>query len=318
MKRLSTLFIFFGFGLFLFMPQMEAQNRHISIQGTLKDASGTSVADGDQQLTFKLYHSSGGDEVLWEETATVPVIGGIYSHNMGSVTEFPEDIFGQTLYLGVTVGGRELSPRTELTYAPYAISVASTLKIAQGGCSGQVGDIKYSILAPDDFAKENGDCWVPMDGDPIAAGNKLRDAYGFTNVPDMSGYFVRAHEYNDGVDDDRAPSSPVARAQDESFKSHGHGILKDQYITEIEGGGIDDDKIAIGIGNDRVLKNNVDFNGYTPKNDKYFWTGDNDDNGGDSFGIRFKGNSSNREISATGGNETRPDNMSFYIYIRIN
>ncbi len=78
----------------------------ISIQGTLKDNTGASVENGDYKVTFKLYDSETGGEALWTEVIEdLPVIGGIYSHNLGSVTAFDDfSIFGQNLYLGVTVG----------------------------------------------------------------------------------------------------------------------------------------------------------------------------------------------------------------------
>ncbi len=104
---------------------VSAQNKTISIQSTLKNISGEAVPDGNQSLTFKLYSTETGVTALWTETATVEVISGIYSHELGSVTALIPANFGSQLYLGVTINGKELAPRTKLGYAPYAYAVAS-------------------------------------------------------------------------------------------------------------------------------------------------------------------------------------------------
>lgn len=72
---------------------------------------------------FRLYSVATGGSVLWEETADVNILGGVYSHLLGSVNPLGPANFGGTLFLGVTPGsGAELSPCTEMTYAPYACS----------------------------------------------------------------------------------------------------------------------------------------------------------------------------------------------------
>ncbi|MEN9413960.1 MAG: hypothetical protein RLZ62_264 [Bacteroidota bacterium] len=117
----------------LLVTRMEAQSAaRISVQGTLKSSTGAAVSDGDYSMTFRLYTASSGGSALWTETATVAVVGGVYSHLLGSVTTLNSSHFGNRLFLGVTVAGAELTPRTELTYSPYALSVAG---IASNGQS---------------------------------------------------------------------------------------------------------------------------------------------------------------------------------------
>ncbi len=299
MNLKSTFKLLLGLGLFFILNQsLTAQNQKISIQGTLKDASGASVDDGEVELTFKLYHE-GNNEALWEETATVPVIGGIYSHNLGSVEPLsPASIFNQPLFLGVTVGGRELNPRTELTYAPYAISVNAAQQIAQKGCSGQVGDIKYSILAPDDFAKENGDCWVPMDGRSIA-GSSLEKYV--SSIPDAGGLFLRAQEFENGADNDpdRNAGTPIATVQADSLKSHTHTVDKggahSHLLRSVEQRKFDFGDVPITAISIDEEDDTVNFSG------KIFDDGQH-----------------THEIINTGYEETRPKNLNFWIYIRIN
>jgi hypothetical protein len=94
----------------------------MSYQGVLTDGSGTPVADGNYDITFKLYDTSAGGSALWTETQTVAVMGGIFSAILGSTT--PIDIaFDRPYWLGVSVdGGAELSPRRALTSSPYSLN----------------------------------------------------------------------------------------------------------------------------------------------------------------------------------------------------
>lgn len=104
----------------------------VSVQGTLKTSTGNAVDDDTYSVTFKLYTVATGGSAIWNETADVQIIGGVYSHLLGTVNPLNAANFGSTLFLGVTVAGNELTPRTEMTYAPYALSVAG---IASNGGS---------------------------------------------------------------------------------------------------------------------------------------------------------------------------------------
>ena len=106
----------------LFSTGAIAQNT-ISIQSTLRNITGEAVPDGPQSVTFKLYTVAEGGTALWTETSDVEVVSGIYSHELGTVTPLVTGDFGQQLFLGVTVNNKELSPRTKLGYAPYAMAV---------------------------------------------------------------------------------------------------------------------------------------------------------------------------------------------------
>ncbi len=270
--------------------QVHAQNPKISIQGTLKTADGTTVGDGTYNVTFRLYNAINAAEgsQLWQEAATVEVTGGIYSHYLGIVTPLNAANFATTLFLGVKVGTYELTPRTELSYSPYSFAVYSTI------CSGALGDIKHSILNPMQFATVNGACWVPMDGRSIA-GSALNTLNGMASVPDAGGLFVRNQEFSGGTnqDPDRTSASPIATYQDQAFLSHNHGVndsghshsyLDISYSNSSDGGGGAFDKADDAINNNRTT-------------------------GSSTTGI---------SIQNAGGPETRPKNINFWVYIRIN
>ncbi len=107
--------------------QIYAQfNPTLNIQGILKKSDGVAIEDGVYSLTFKLYTVSAGvDPAIWTEMQpAVAVSSGIYSTTLGSITPLTLS-FNQLYYLGVTVGAgpMELTPRTLLTSAPYALSL---------------------------------------------------------------------------------------------------------------------------------------------------------------------------------------------------
>ncbi len=128
---LVTAFVFFSANLAL----MEAQ-ASLSIQGILKKSNGVAVEDGTYNITFKLYTGAVGGSAIWTETQSgVEVSSGIYSTILGNTT--PLNIpFNQVYYLGVTIGSSELTPRIQLTSAPYALSLIGVTN--QFPSSGQV------------------------------------------------------------------------------------------------------------------------------------------------------------------------------------
>ncbi len=91
----------------------------LSHQGLLKNAGGSLVADGDYQLTFRLYDVATGGTPLWQETQTLPVRDGVFNAVLGKGTPLTLP-FDKKYWLGAEVGGSELTPRTELTAVPYA------------------------------------------------------------------------------------------------------------------------------------------------------------------------------------------------------
>ncbi|MDO8365984.1 MAG: hypothetical protein Q7T20_04240 [Saprospiraceae bacterium] len=274
-----------------FTVQIIAQSPKISIQGTLKTADGNTVVDGTYNVTFRLYNVETGGTPLWFENATVDVIGGIYSHYLGSGTALNVADFATTLYMGVKVGNYELTPRTELSYSPYSFTTYSTV------CSGAVGDIKHSILNPTQFAAVNGACWVPMDGRALASTDQLRVITGMLSVPDGSGLFLRSQEFSGGADNDpsRTSASAIATLQGEAVQLHNHGV------------------------NDPGHAHNYDDSNREQGGTSYFIAG----------GERFSGpitssnqltqfNTTGISIQNAGGPETRPKNLNFWVYIRIN
>ena len=92
----------------------------MSYQGVLRDAGGVPVPDGDYELTFRLYDAESAGTLLWTETQTLAVSGGIFNAVLGFNTALDLGFEAQ-YWLGVSVEYEaEMSPRTTLTSAPYA------------------------------------------------------------------------------------------------------------------------------------------------------------------------------------------------------
>ena len=305
-----------------------AQNtREISVQGFLKDGNGKAIPDGEEPITFLIYNVATGGNPIWQAEKNVNVFGGVYSTLLGDgvnpSNNSPlkiEDIDWTTNnYLAVKIHGIELSPRTPFTYSPYALSVnratysdttvyatnADTANFAKAiECTGAIGDIKYSILDPIEFAKVNGDCWVPMDGQAGLQGTALQPYlesqanYAYTSsskVPDVSGAFIRAHEHTSGADRDpgRSSTDDIAILQEDALQNHTH-FYYDWFDADPDQvpngaytkGGSAGDQAAPGD-NDPRLERGLVTDGIFPS-------------------------------SAKIAIETRPKNFSFYAYIRIN
>jgi hypothetical protein len=316
-------------------------NAKISFQGVLKSANGEPVTDGDYTFTFSLWKSLNGtanaDKLLkagatdpnvpanqWSETISLPVAGGIYSHNLGSVTTLNPANFTGPVFLNIKVGAKDLVPRTEFTYAPFAFSVASAQTVA---CSGALGDIKYSILPPDKFKDVNGDCWVPMDGRDLVNTDALY-AQGITTLPNGGGAFLRAQDFSQvsgteawkpknasDRDPDRTSSSPVGQLQADDNKSHNH-------TTDFAGAHSHNyDDLFYPEAQSSLVCNNVNppFISNTDPCLKGS-SGTDNDNARILFQTRSTYNTGahTHNITNSGGTESRPKNLNFWVYIRIN
>lgn len=99
----------------------------IAYQGRLTDTAGISVADSSYAVVFAIYTDSIGGVPFWQESTSVSIRDGLFSHMLGSVTRLPQSIFqdNDRLYLEITVEEETALPRTRLTSVPYARTAAS-------------------------------------------------------------------------------------------------------------------------------------------------------------------------------------------------
>jgi hypothetical protein len=165
----------------------------------------------------------------------------------------------------------------------------------QAFCSGAVGDVKYSLLNPTQFAAINGGCWLPLDGRPLPEAYSLRQITGMTNLPNAGGIFIRTQEFSNSPDNDpdRTTTSPIATIQSDEIRKHRHSITDPGHIhgysDRVNHGEISDDA------DDRLVGSDEAFD----------------------FGRTTAVATTGITINDTGGNETRPINMNFWIYVRV-
>lgn len=302
-------------GIFFSFEVSAQQTKKISLQGFLKDANGKAVADGQQTITFKLYSEETATTAEWTEDQTINVFGGVYSTHLGKTIPLDNLNWGaKTYYVGVTVQGTELTPRTELTFAPYSLGSPKAQEVV---CSGAVGDIKHSILDPAQFAAVNGNCWVPMDGRNIA-GSKLATILNRTTVPDGGGLFIRSQEFPNSTnfDDDRTSSSPIASFQGESLKSHAHSAT---LSVSASGGTSADGQHSHSwtLYSDGGNGGAGQVTGRTHVEGGNWQVRNTSTDGNHSHSVSVSGSASGN-TNNSGGSETRPDNLNFWVYIRIN
>ncbi len=91
----------------------------INYQGRLTDTAGEPLS-GTYNMIFGLYEVASGGSALATDSHSVDVNDGLFNTNI----DFDQEHFdGRGLWLGITVGGEEMTPRQELRPVPYALSL---------------------------------------------------------------------------------------------------------------------------------------------------------------------------------------------------
>lgn len=95
----------------------------IGYQGRLTDpTTGQPEPDGNYSMAFKIYDAETGGTLIWSETQTVSVSGGLFNVLLGSVTSLSAPVFdGTDRWLEVEVAGEILTPRQRIVSVGYAI-----------------------------------------------------------------------------------------------------------------------------------------------------------------------------------------------------
>lgn len=122
----------------------------IAHQGRLTTPAGDPVPDNFYSMQFRIYDSSSGTSQLWDSGVhLVKVENGLFTYPLGKHTSLPASLFTnyEVLFLGISVDGVEMSPRTRFTATPYAkeaemVSWAGVFNVPAGFADGidNVGD----------------------------------------------------------------------------------------------------------------------------------------------------------------------------------
>ena len=97
--------------------------RLMNYQGRLDDANGKPLANGNYQVTFRLFSVPTAGSPLWQETQTVTTVEGVFAVLLGSVDSIPDFIFYQdSAYLEIQpAASNAVLPRSRLSTVPYAM-----------------------------------------------------------------------------------------------------------------------------------------------------------------------------------------------------
>jgi hypothetical protein len=129
-------------------PAQGAPNE-IHTQGILRDANGVLMA-GEVALTFGIYDSDVGGELLWEEAVTLTVIGGVFDVLLPADPDnfpFPSDLFeADERWLSITPSDQGELPRTALASVPYALQANLAGNLECSGCIGS-NEVDFNYAA---------------------------------------------------------------------------------------------------------------------------------------------------------------------------
>lgn len=175
--------IAFVFALLIAGSSFAQAPKTISYQGYLVDGSNQPVT-GNHTITVKLYDVSSGGAALHTESFTMNVMGGNFSAIIGSQTAIASNVtFDKQYWLSISVdGGAEMTPRTQLTGAPYAMMA----KVAES-LAPNAAVTSLNTLTGDVTIEGTGNANVTKVGNKITIDVTGGGAAGVTNVNGQQG-----------------------------------------------------------------------------------------------------------------------------------
>ncbi len=112
-----------------------SQNRKFSFQGYI-EVDGTPVTGG-HAIIFTLWDNLEDGSSGWTEThANVPFVNGVFNVMLGDLVSLEDVDFIEYRYMGIRVDGQLIAPRTEVTSAPSALTVATPLSLSNTWSAG--------------------------------------------------------------------------------------------------------------------------------------------------------------------------------------
>lgn len=170
-KLLTNIVLIFMCATAVLPAQTEPTN--IVLQGVLRDQQNRAVADGEYTMTFSFYRQLTGGNPIWTSLPqSVRVQNGVFSTRLSG---FNSNVtFSDRYYIGILVigNGSELSPRIELTAAPYAMSIRGDQNVIGG-----TGNIGIGTLTPGEKLEVDGNVKITgnlKSGDSVSLGSKVR------------------------------------------------------------------------------------------------------------------------------------------------
>ncbi len=132
----TTLYVMAAIALFLPPASVIAAPGMMNYQALLTDQDDLPL-EGDYGISFTIYGSSDGSDILWQEDhGVLSIVGGQLSVTLGNgdpAVPLTSEVFtSDESWIAISVNGQEFTPRSRLVSVPYSQRV-STIDNADGG-----------------------------------------------------------------------------------------------------------------------------------------------------------------------------------------
>ncbi len=122
----------------------------MNVEGKITNSSDDNL-NGTYNVTYKIYDSYTGGNLLWEEKLNTTVNDGVFSTILGNVHEL-NLTWAEPYYLELMVETETMSPRINLSSAPYAKAAQRSWNLSCVDCInevqiGDLADLKVTGLA---------------------------------------------------------------------------------------------------------------------------------------------------------------------------
>jgi hypothetical protein len=141
-------------------------DKQISIQGLLNNPSGIPLADGNYEITFRIYDQEIDGTLMWNETQTISVVNGYFSAMLGIEEALSVD-FSNQYWISIDIDGEgELDARIKLSVSPYAIYAMTIADNSVNSSKIVDGSIEPEDLGQMDATEGEALIWNGTDWEP--------------------------------------------------------------------------------------------------------------------------------------------------------
>ena len=203
------------------------------------------LSAGTIPITFTIFDSADGSNVIWTETQTITETDGVLQVLLGAETELPDEVFSTDgeRFLELNIDGETLSPRFQLTSVAYALRSTVADQLTGGAVTS------LNTLSDDVTIKAGANVVITQDGQEITIASTLEGDNGGGGITTISG--------SSGIEVTN-PNGPIA------VVSIGEDVITDTNITddaltaqsladnsvgnaELADGSVDSEKIEDGV-----------------------------------------------------------------------
>ena len=199
----------------------------INFQGRLLDQN-KNPKSGTFSITFSIWDTGPGTggASLWSETQpNIQVTNGMFSAQLGSVSELSASLFSaDTLWLQIQVGSEILSPRERLVASPYAFKAS----VADNVASQAITDTQVNNSAGISWSK------ISKTGSSLAnlETKSASDLTGTLSVDRLTGNYLNDVKVSSAIYSDN--SNSAVSAANAATADTANGLATGNYLNDIK------------------------------------------------------------------------------------